>query len=316
MVELQIQNNNQLFIPCVQEGVNWITERKNAPGKLTFTVFQDDILRMEEGNPVKLRVNDRDVFYGFLFTFTRNKDRMVQVTAYDQMRYLKNKDTYVFEKSTASDMIKMIAGDYGIRTGGIEGTGYVIPSRVEENATLIDMMQTALDITLTNTGRMYVLYDDAGKLTLKSADQMRIGLVIDGETGENYTYTSSIDEQTYNRIKLMYEDKDSGKRQVFTAQGDMTKWGTLQYFEQISDTLNAQNKANALLLLYNTKTKSLKITGAFGDLRVRAGSLIVLQLNIGELKLNNFMMVDTCKHIFNQNEHRMDLTLRGGEIIA
>ncbi|NLO85917.1 MAG: hydrolase [Clostridiales bacterium] len=317
-IELMIQNDSTLITPCVEVGIEWYTERKGSPGKLTFSVLRDDLLNIEEGNPVKLRVDGIDVFYGFIFRFARDKNPIVKVTAYDQMRYLKNKDTYVFEKSTASDIIKMISDDYGIRLGNIENTGYVIPSRVEENSTLLDMMQTVLNITLTNTKRLYVLYDNAGLLTLASADTLRVGLIIDVETGENYNYVSTIDDSTYNRIKLVYEDEKSGKRQIFTAQDreTMGKWGTLQYYEDISDTLNAQNKADSLLVLYNAKTKTLKITGAFGDLRIRAGKMIIVRLNLGDTVLNHFMMVEHCKHYFNNDEHSMDLTLRGGEFIG
>lgn len=315
-VELMIQNGSQQFMPSVEEGIEWVTERKGMPGKLTFSMVRDASVNLEEGNPVRLRVDNTDLFYGFLFRKSFTKEALVQVTAYDQMRYLKNKDTYNFQKSTASDIISMIANDYGIRLGSIAATGYVIPARVEENTTLLDMMQTALDITLTNTKRMFVLYDNAGKLTLTPMEQMRVGLMIEADTAENFAYTSTIDEETFNRIKLVYEDEASGNRQIFTAQdaGNIAKWGTLQYFESISDTVNAQNKANALLSLYNAKTKTLRIEGAFGDLRVRAGSMILVKLELGDgTSLNSFMMAESCTHIFRQNEHRMNLTLRGGD---
>lgn len=317
-IELLIENGSTLYTPVVKDEIHWITERKGAPGKITFSVVQDSALKIEEGNPVMLKVNGEQIFYGFLFKQSRNKNPDLSLTAYDQMRYLKNKDTYVFERITAKDVIEMIANDYGLQLGEIEYTNYWIPSRIEENSTLLDMMQTSLDITLTNTGNMYVLYDKAGKLTLTAAERMVVGLVIDAETGENFDYTSSIDDQTYNRIKLVYEDSESGRREIFTAQdkeGTMKKWGTLQYYEAISDTQNAQNKANALLSLYNSKTKKLKIT-ALGDVRVRAGSYVVVRLNIGDVTLDNFMMVEKCDHKFKDNEHTMTLTLRGGEFVA
>ena len=43
-------------------------------------------------------------------------------------------------------------------------------------------------------------YDDAGKLTLKNINSMKLNLLIDEETGETFDYSSSIDEQTYNTI--------------------------------------------------------------------------------------------------------------------
>lgn len=317
-VELLIENGSTLYTPVVKDEIHWITERKGSPGKITFSVIRDSGLRIEEGNPVTLKVNEKQIFYGFLFKQSRDKNPVLSLTAYDQMRYLKNKDTYVFERITAKDVIEMIGGDYGLRLGEIEYTNYWIPSRIEENSTLLDMMQSALDITLTNTGKMYILYDKAGKLTLTSAERMVVGLVIDAETGESFSYTSTIDNSTYNRIKLVYEDSESGKREIFTAQdkeGTMKKWGTLQYYEAISDTQNAQNKANALLSLYNSKTKNLKIT-ALGDIRVRAGSYVVVRLNLGDVTLDNFMMVEKCDHKFKSSEHTMTLTLRGGEFVA
>lgn len=317
-VELLIENGSTLYTPVTKDEIHWITERKGAPGKITFSVVQDNALKIEEGNAVTLKVKGETIFYGFLFKQSRNKNPDLTLTAYDQTRYLKNKDTYVFERTTAKDVIEMIANDYGLQLGEIENTNYRIPSRIEENSTLVDMMQTALDITLTNTGKMYVLYDKAGKLTLTAADRMLVGLVIDAETGENFDYASSIDDQTYNRIKLVYEDSESGRREIFTAQdkeGTMKKWGTLQYYEAISNTQNAQNKANALLSLYNSKTKNLKIT-ALGDIRVRAGCCVVVRLTLGDVTLNNFMMVEKCDHQFKNHEHTMTLTLRGGEFVA
>lgn len=58
---------------------------------------------------------------------------------------------------------------------------------------------------------MYVLYDDFGKLCLKNLERMKVGLVIDEETGENFDYESSIDSDTYNQIKLTYDNSDTGK---------------------------------------------------------------------------------------------------------
>ena len=142
--------------------------------------------------------------------------------------------------------------------------------------------------------------------------------MIDEETGENFEYTSSIDENTYNKIKLTYDNEESGKRDVYIAQdgSHINEWGVLQYFDTLSKGENGQAKADALLQLYNKKTRKLKITNAFGDVRVRGGSMIVVHLKLGDIKVKNFMLVETCKHKFKLGSHRMDLTLRGGEFIA
>ena len=329
-VELLIQHGNDLFTPIVEDGITWTTERKGCPGTLQFNVVKDETLNIEEGDAVRLKVNDVGVFYGFIFKKKRDKGQIISITAYDQLRYFKNKDTYVYEFKTASEVVEMIVNDHFkinkdnpaeepvLNVGELEDTKFTIVTRTEENMSLFDIVQTALDLTLQNTNEMFVLYDDFGKITLKNITNMQLDVVIDEETGENFDYTSSIDENTYNRIKLTYENEETGKRDIYMAQhGDnMNRWGVLQYFDTLKEGENGQAKADALLSLYNSKTRNLSINNAFGDIKVRAGSLVPVLLNLGDIKMQNMMLVEKCKHEFRENQHLMTLTLRGGEFIA
>lgn len=324
-VELLIadENGTKLYQPVLEEGIEWTTQRRSTPGKLTFSVLNDNKISFSEGSAVRFRVDGKKVFFGFVFTQKRNKKQLIDVTAYDQLRYLQNKDTYVYENKTASQLVGMLAADFSLNLGTLEDTGFVIASRIEDNTSLFDMIENALDLTLTNNKRMYVLYDDFGKLTLKNISNMYVGssgayLLIDEETGENFEYTSSIDTNTYNKIKLTYDNEDTGKRDVYITQdsSNINKWGILQYYDTLSKGENGQAKANALLSLYNAKTRNLKITGAFGDTRVRAGSMVLVNLDLGDTKVKSFMMVEKVKHRFELDAHFMDLTLRGGEFSA
>ena len=316
--ELLIQNGSKIYIPTVEEGITFQTERQGSPGELRFNVINDGNINFTEGNAVRFKVDDKNVFYGFIFTKKRSKDGIIEVTAYDQLRYFKNKDTYVYTNKTADEFIKMVASDFKMQVGTLENTGFKIASRIEENTTLFDMIQNALDLTLLNKKQLYVMYDDFGKITLKNIGSMIVDILIDEETGENYNYTSSIDSNTYNKIKLTYDNEETGKREVYIAQdsNNMNQWGVLQFFETLQKGENGKAKADALLELYNQKTRNLSINNAFGDLRVRAGSLVGVQLNLGDVMVNNLMFVEKCKHIFKENEHSMDLTLRGGEFVA
>ena len=316
--EIIIQNIDELYIPITEEGIVWKTERKGVPGQLDFKILDDGEIKIEEGNAVSFKVNGEKVFYGFVFTLKRDKDKLISVTCYDQLRYLKNKDTYVYNNKTAGEIIKMIAEDFEMNCGDIEDTGYKIPSRVEDNTTLFDMIQNALDLTLENKKEMYVLYDDFGKLTLKNISSLALDILVDAETGENFDYSSSIDSDTYNKVKLTFDNEDTGKRDIYISQDreNMNKWGVLQYFDTLSEGENGKAKADALLSLYNQKTKTLSINNVFGDIRVRGGSMLIVKLDLGDVVVDNFMIVDKCKHEFNKDEHFMDLTLGGGEFIA
>lgn len=317
-VELLIQNGNVVYQPLIKEGIQWSTERRGSPSKLQFSVVKDELVNFTEGNAVRLKVDGKNVFYGFVFSKRRDKEQIIDVVAYDQTRYLKNKDTYVYSNKTASDVIKMIASDFQLQLGTIESTDFIIPSRVEDNATLFDIIYNALDLELQNKQQMFVLYDDFGKLTLKGLERMKLGLVIDEETGQNFEYTSSIDEQTYNKIKLSFDNEKTGKRDIYIAQDGkhINDWGILQYFDTIQEGENGESKANALLSLYNAKTRKLQISKAIGDVRVRAGSMLIVKLALGDLSLQNFMLVEKANHQLNESEHWMDLTLRGGEFVG
>lgn len=321
--ELYIQNNSKRFYPSVVEGVKWTTVRKGSPGTLNFSIYSDEALTFEEGNVVSYRYDNENVFMGFVFTKKRAKDNMVEVTAYDQLRYLKNKDTYCYENKKASDVIKMLATDFKLIVGEIEDTGYVIPSRDEDNQTIFDIIDTALTLTNAAKRKLYTLYDDYGKITLKSMENMTIDLLICNESGEDYEYTSSIDTNTYNRIKLTYENEKSKKREVFMARDidNINKWGVLQYYESISADSKAnieairaaaKIKASTLLTMYNQKSKSLTFKNLFGDTRARAGARVYIYINLGDVLIQNYMIINKATHTYNHNVHFMDLELIGG----
>ncbi len=228
--ELLIQNGSTVYSPIVEEGIEWETERKGSPGKLTFKILQDNLLNFTEGNAIRFKYKENNVFYGFAFTKKRDKNPIITITAYDQLRYLKNKDTYIYKNKTADELTKMIANDFLLNIGTLEQTVYKIATRSESNKTLFDIIQTAIDTTTQNTNEMFVLYDDFGKICLKNIERMKIGLVIDEETGENFDYSSSIDNDTYNQIKLTYDNKETGKREVYIAKdtSHINEWGILQ----------------------------------------------------------------------------------------
>ena len=317
-VELLINGSGKLFQPIVEDGIQWTTERAGSPSTLKFTVIKDDVIEFQEGNAVRLKVDDQDVFYGFVFSKKRNREHNIEVTVYDQLRYLKNKDTYVYENKTASQVVQMIANDFNLNLGTIESTKYVIPSRVEDNHSLFDIIQNALDLELQNKGELYCLYDDFGKLTLKNIASMKLNLLLDPETVEDFDYTSSIDQNTYNKIKLVYDNKDAGGRDVYIAQDSshINTWGVLQHFEKLQEGENGQVKADALLKLYNKKTRNLKINNALGELKCRAGVMVIVQMYLGDIELTNYMIVEKAVHTFKNNQHLMDLNLRGGEFIV
>ena len=316
--KLYILAYNQIFECAVEEGIVWETHRKGSPGKLTFNVLTGDGLMFQEGHAVRFDYDGQKIFFGFVFTKKRSNNRIITVTAYDQLRYFKNKATYTYTATSAVTVLKWIARDFNLQLGDLDDTKYQIPSRSEDSQELFTIMDNALSETTESTNEIYVLFDDYGRLSLKNVKSLQLDLLIDEESGENLEYTSSIDENTYNKIMLLRENKKSGKREIFIAQdsANMNKWGVLQYTDKVDENEDGNLKALAMLKLYNQKSRKLHINKVFGDVRVRGGSTIAVQMYLGDLSVANFMMVETVKHTFYESDHRMDLSLIGGEFVA
>ena len=165
---------------------------------------------------------------------------------------------------------------------------------------------------------MFVLYDDFGKLMLKDIEKLKLDLLIDAETAEDFSYESSIDKDTYNRVKLYYDNKETGKREVWVSldSATMKRWGVLQLTESVNakKPLNFEQMADLKLKYFNRIKRTLTIQNALGDTRVRGGTMLYVNLNLGDMKLAKQIIVENVKHKFSNNLHTMDLSVRGDVI--
>ena len=215
------------------------------------------------------------------------------------MRYLKNKDTYVFTGQTATAITQQIAADFGVKVGALEDTGYAIPSMVEDGQTLFDIILKALDLTLINTGKMYYLWDDFGALRISDVAKSAIALTVGDESlATGYSYQSDIDGDTANKIKLVRDNKETGKRDVWIVMDSSTqkRWGILQHYDKVAEELNSAQvaaMADSLLKLKNRPKKSLSVNG-LSDLSIRAGRSLFI--DISGLGVSGWYIVDECTH--------------------
>jgi len=128
----------------------------------------------------------------------------------------------------------------------------------------------------------------------------------------DFMLKSSIDQETYNKIKLYRDNQKAGKREVYIAQdsANIAKWGVLQLTQSVDDDKNeAQISAllDQLIILRNRETKSLQIE-AIGDVRVRAGCFVPIV--ISELGINQPFLVDEATHRFSGNDYTISITLK------
>jgi hypothetical protein len=286
-------------ITSLISSAKWSTKRTGSPASLELTVIADKDIVWDHGGIVTLKDGKTGLFYGYVFKLSMSEESEITVTAYDQTRYLKNKDTYVFEGKRADQITAKIAADFQIKTGVLANTGYVIPSMVEDNQTLFDIILKALDMTLVNTGKMFYLWDDFGSLRISDVADSKLDLFIgDSSLATGYTYASDIDTETYNKIKLVRDNKDTGKRDVYIFQdsNNMKFWGILQNFEKVNENLNEaqiKQRGDKMIELYNRPKRSFEVS-ALSDLSVRAGR--ALFIGITEIGIKQFFIIEEASH--------------------
>ncbi|WP_028559014.1 XkdQ/YqbQ family protein [Paenibacillus pinihumi] len=282
-----------------------ITFIKNSP-------FSDDEFKYGCGDVIRIRKDDMNIFYGYVFAVDEDENDEVKITAYDQVRYLMFSDTIVMSNTTATQLVKRIIKETGLKAGDLADTGYAIPKIMEDAQPFLDMICRALDSTLIADKELFVFYDDFGRLNLRNIKDMVLDIVI-GEKSLMFSYKDkrSIDTDTYNRIKLYKDNKKTGKREAYVAENSttMAKWGRLQYYQNIDEKMNkAQiNKMlENIMALKNREQRSLKVE-ALGDIRIRAGNIIWLAIESKGIKQQ--YVVNECIQNFDGDQHTMSLDL-------
>ena len=148
--ELTVMHNQKdVYLLDPEDGVTLDRSPDLAPAKLSFKVFKDKLLDIQEGDLVNLKVNNELVFVGYIFEKKRSKDNFIEVTAYDQCRYLKSEGYYVFDGTkTASELIKALAEDLAIKLGDISKTvhkiKYIYDGKTYQDIILDMLKQTSI----------------------------------------------------------------------------------------------------------------------------------------------------------------------------
>lgn len=313
------RNEKAYDISQVIHNVEITTHIKDDPGKATFDVIKSDGLEFWEGATVSIQLDGYKLFRGFVFSKKRNKESdFISVTCYDQLRYLKNKDSYVFENMTSDQIFSRICTDFVLKHRVVDKSSYVCAPRSNDATGLYEMVKTALDDTLINSKKWFIIRDNYGVLEHINVFSLQAGVVLGDESGvEDFTYETSIDSDTYNQIKLYRDNQDSGKREVFIVNDTINKgstlkaWGILQLYEKVDEKLNTaqvEQKAKGLLRLYNNTKRSLKLQ-CMGVPHICAGSIFQCSIkDLGDIYLNRYLLVTQCSHKISNGVHTMELT--------
>lgn len=290
-----------------------VTDNINKAGSCTLSICKNDEVTPAEGNAIRVQCGGETYFVGYIFEVEFTHERLIRITAYDQLFYLQAEDTYVFENATLTSVVQELCGALGLRAGTLEPSGCNLGRKVFDGKKALDVVADCLSLTLTKTRELFYIKDNAGLVVVRNIRSSISELLLDPESIlSGYNYRRSISDGAFNQIKLVRDNKETGKRELYIAKDSETinRWGLLQHYEKLDDAVNpeqARQKAEALLYLKNRVAQTLTLD-ALGETELRAGNLLCV--HIPELELESFLLCTGARHSFTNAAHTVKVDLR------
>ncbi|MGF7145977.1 hypothetical protein HNQ56_004425 [Anaerotaenia torta] len=299
-IEMAIETEAGVFdITELVSRISFTDKLNDGCSKLEFTCVNNSPA-LTNGTIVRF-IYDNLKFYGVVFKLGWNTKGEVSVTAYDQLRYAKAKDTIISKGETISSHAKKMCRRLGLTVGELADTQYMLATEPKDDKTWLDIIYEDILETLQNKGKWYMLRDEYGKVCVRDLENYRLNLILGDESlCYDYSYEKSIDDTTYNAIKLVSDNESTGRREVYIAEDNraIVKYGVLQYFEVLDkniSTAKMKSKADMLLKLYSREYETLSMD-CLGDTNIRAGCSI--RGMIGDIGLNGWLIVQSVTHDF------------------
>lgn len=236
-------------------------------------------LYVDVGDKLSYNVDGINQFVGIVFSTDIDSSGARSITAYDTNIYLaKSSDSRIFTNIKASDIVRILANDFGVSLGQIDDTGYIIPYLKFSEKSLTEMINTALQITFNQLGVRYFVGNNVGNLTLIRASSTPTQYIFkDSSNLINASLSRSI-EDLATQVKVIGGVK--GKESVVVSRNDInrSRYGVLQIVESLDESATAsQVKQRADTLLKESSEVSEQLTVDVLEVsEIRVGSAVYI----------------------------------------
>lgn len=274
-------NGTEYGIGNSVEGLSIDLSMYDQPGKCTFKLHST--MEIPKGSPLFVKVDGKGFFKGYVFKTSLNQDDVTDVTAYDQMRYLKNEDTIYYKNKTTSEIFADICKRNGLKYKVEDKTTFKNLPQLYDKKSMFDILKTTIEENLRNTGKRFFVRDEYGTLKFINVADKKTDLIVGTKSiCTDFEYEKSIDDDTYNVIKLYRDNKKTGKRDTWMAKDskNIKKWGKLQKTETVDENATEsqiKELAKNMLKVMNREKRSLSVS-IIGFYGLRAGDGIKIEL--------------------------------------
>ncbi len=295
--------------------VSWRGRKGASARTLSVTLIDDDGykharsgLDVEQGQQCIFSYDGRELFRGIIMQQTQNSKKQLSFIAYDNGIYLaNNKDTFVYENKTASEIFRDCCNRFGLQMGEVVQCSYKIPELIKSKTTAFDAVADALSLDFAATGIRHYVASDQGRLSLLTRRENILQWVL--EVGQNivsFSYSKSI-EDLKTRVKLLAKE---GTVLAEKSRPDVEeKIGVFQEIEQPDESLSEAHLRELVASMLEEKSTPKKALDleALGIVEVISG--IGVYVIIPELDLARPFYVDSDVHTFKDRQHTMSLKL-------
>lgn len=209
------------------------TTLKSNCGQISFTMLHPDCQSLfKEGDRVRLYLNDKCRFCGFIFTRDFSQKGEMSVTAFDYLRYFKVPLSYDKNMMTAEDgktgltiseIFRKLCQDLKIPFDVYTNSSVIVPPQRYDMKSAFNIMEFAINQTIINSSQNRKEYftffhesnleneqelkNTGGNVQLHLRNNLTTNVPItDSDLIVDYNYKTTIDSQTFNRV-ILYKDE-------------------------------------------------------------------------------------------------------------
>jgi len=310
------EGSKAVFVNDLNMGVTISGDLAQASRKCEVTVNntingKTRAVAFKLGRKIRILSGKTELFQGIIFGYDIDDKGEESITAYDANHYLtKVSDSYRFDNKKASDIVKYLCKRFGIKTGKISDTGYVIPKLILRDKTLWDVIVIALTETRKKNNRQFSLQSKGGVLHLvERKEQLTRMYIEDGANLIGATYSTNMDD-VRTQVSLTGGDEDNPVHAFAVDTNAKNVYGTMQHYEHISEVTNTnklQALAKSMLPKINKPEQEFTIE-ALGIENVISGTSILVRETMTQISGAFYVITDA--HNFQPDgHHTMTLTL-------